>query len=550
MKNGERLMILDKVSTLLTSPAVAFTGDSRGGLAISVSGAGSISAQVRLEVSDDPSQGWTTDDDCVITVSGTGTATDYIELTEPWRYIRATVISLSAGAVVSVVFGNELSGGTGLRAPASIVRSKQNPVTGGIGISDGDGGRLQLVNTAGAAIVPLRYVSLANFGAFDTSSFRQIFQIPFAGPCLVRAVYETDATTATSVSNCAFAAGRNYSDDDPVDADGNPATWQLQTTINLTAADASWATNGIYGSGKSGWVALNIPAATDSGIGGYIYTTTKLSAGTGRCMVGNGARPTNDWESTISALFPSMKYRALYKTGDYCTTNQNGMGAASPNKNAQYNPVAYLEIMPMSRVLSGAIFGDSTTQGLGTGTPAVQPYNYNWGHVATSLYQSTTGKVMHIANFAHEGKTAAFYLKHLELLLADADFVPNFVVIQPFSKNDNGGVYSTATINASIAAALPLAAAARKKGIIPIFRTITPDGGTNATTDGYRKAGNALIRASGVSCFDLDALFTDGASPARLQAAYTYDNTHYNKTGNDIAGAEFSRLIGKLFAET
>lgn len=426
-----------------------------------------------------------------------------------------------------------------------------DPTTGAVtGLVGPDGGVVPgLVNSAGAAVMQIRYVNWPSYNTFDTSSFRQIWQVPFQGPCLVRAVYETDATSVSTVSNCAFAAGRNYSDDDPVDASGSPATWQLQTAIALTAASASFSTDGVYGFGKSGWVFLNIPAPTDGGLGGYVYTTTKLASGTGRGIVGNAARPTNDWESAISGLLPSMKYRALYKSGDFATTSQNGMGAAVPTKNSQFNPVAYLELIPMTRSIAVAGFGDSTTQGLGTGTPAVQPYNYNPGHVAAYLMQSQRGKPVHFANFASEGKTSTFYLKRLETLLADDDFRPTFVFIQPISRNDNGGVYSAASINSAISSAIQLAASCRKKNIIPIFRTALPDSTTNSTTDAYRKTGNDMIRASGVLCLDMDSMFSDGATPARIVSSHTYDGTHLNKTANDIAGAALASILCRSLME-
>jgi len=231
MKNGERLMILDKVSTLVTSPAVAFTGDSRGGLAISVSGSGSISAQIRLEVTDDPSQGWTTDDDCVITVGGTATATDYIELTEPWRYIRATVLSLTAGAVASVVFGNELSGGTGLRAPASIVRSKRDPVTGVIK-NPRLSGFVQLLEKKGV---------VANGVSDDASAFQEAILAArsewggaFPIPAEISTIKINSGITIDSATDCWQSDGRLL-----IDASGVTSGAAITVSGSLVNNDAA-----------------------------------------------------------------------------------------------------------------------------------------------------------------------------------------------------------------------------------------------------------------------------------------------------------------------
>lgn len=137
MKNSEQQIILHQMNSVGIGPVTAFTIDSRCGLAVSVSGAGSVSATVKIEVSDDPEGAWNSDANSTITVQGTVTATDYLQLTEPWRYVRATVTSLSSGAVVSVIAGDELSGGTGIIKPGPFLTATANPVTGGAEITVG-----------------------------------------------------------------------------------------------------------------------------------------------------------------------------------------------------------------------------------------------------------------------------------------------------------------------------------------------------------------------------------------------------------------------------
>ena len=116
------------------------------------------------------------------------------------------------------------------------------------------------------------------------------------------------------------------------------------------------------------------------------------------------------------------------------------------------------------------------------------------------------------------------------------------MIIQPFSVND--GTFTQATVDAAILNALQLAQACRKRGILPILRTIVPASTTTLAQDNIRKAGNAAIVAAGEAIFDMDAVVTDGASPARMQSAYVQaDGIHLNKAGNDAVGLAFARFL-------
>lgn len=454
----------------------------------------------------------------------------------PLRELQSITVSMQIGNA-SV----ELDGWSG-----GIPITAETNSTGQTVLDDASAPVVKKLSSAGASMISVRYVNNVAFSNFDTSSFRQIFQVPVTGLVAVRAVYETDATSAVpAISNTAFAAGRSISDTNPLDASGSAAAWQVVTNTVVSAASASLATDGNVGVGKSAWVYMNIPAPTDGGQGGYVYVGTKLASGTAKGLVGNASRPTSDWGNTINALLPAMKYRAFYSAGDYVTTNQN---AQPTTAEAYFNPVAQLDLIPLKKVVWGVNIGDSTSQGLGTGTPAVQPYNYNWAHVGAHA-RLQSGVAITVTNDAYEGKPSAFYLGtpggssgRLALLLQDADFYPSFVIIQPFSVND--GTFTQATVDAAILNALQLAQACRKRGILPILRTIVPASTTTLAQDNIRKAGNAAIVAAGEAIFDMDAVVTDGASPARMQAAYVQaDGIHLNKAGNDAVGLAFARFL-------
>jgi lysophospholipase L1-like esterase len=387
----------------------------------------------------------------------------------------------------------------------------------------------------------IRYVSLPGLADFDGRSFRQIFQVPYRGACLVRATYETDDVTGGTITATAFAAGRRLLDDNPVNALGAAATWTVTSATTVSAASAAYATDGVYGSGKSGWALLDIPSPADTGAGGYVYVGTIAAAAPRRCIVGNASRPTSDWESTTNGMLTSMKYRAFYNGGsDNVTVNQNAfVNVSGP---AYFNPCVALDVIPISQCVYGAFYGDSTTQGFGTGAPAIEPQSYAWGHVFCKQMRDL-GSPLVMANYGMEGKTQTFYLQRLVIQLADADFTPAFVVVMPFSTNAG---FTAPVVNAGIALAMTAAATGRRKGIRVIFATVPPNNSTDATTDGVRKAGNATIRNSGEPVLDISTLVSDGAAVERIRAGLTPDGTHFNVTGNDLIGTALTALYRTL----
>lgn len=391
-----------------------------------------------------------------------------------------------------------------------------------------------------AGMVRARMVNNVGFSAIDTSSFRQIFQIPTTGLVAVRAGVETDSTTPVARTH-AFAAGRSIFDTNPVAADGSAAAWTVTAAITPTASLASHATDGAHGSGVSGWAVLNVPPQIDDSTGGgYVYVGTRL-ASTERGVVGNASRPTNAYGDVINGLLPAVKYRQFHHAGaDYVTTNQNAMPAKAAD--TYYSGSSWLDYVPIKRTIWGVNIGDSTSQALGDAT-AAQPYNYNWAHVAASDLISS-GVAIHVSNFGYEGKPVAYYLGdpgatagRLALMLADADFRPSFVVIPPFSINDTG--FDQAKIDAGMKSSILMCKKLRELGIVPILRTVIPAASGTGAANTRRVTANKMIRASGEVVFDIDAIVSNEAGDA-IKAEYTGDGTHLNKLGNDAAARSSS----------
>lgn len=379
--------------------------------------------------------------------------------------------------------------------------------------------------------VRIRSAQVSDLSVYDERTFRQVWQTPFIGMCNVRANFDTRDTATGVWTSIAIAAGRNISEINPLDAAGAAATPELFSNVAYTAADASWNTNGQVGRGQTGWSQQNIPAPVDGVGGGYVYTSVYNAVSAGRfAMVGNGARPSDDWQTYINPVLPYLKYRATYGGGSVDNVSTNHDAYAINTDNSQFNVISDIDIIPAASAIFGVAIGDSKIQCLGTGTPSVQWNNYSFPLVACNMF-NRAGVRMCVANYGFEGRTSVYYLKRWELLLSDADFAPDFVLIQPISIN--GGGYSSVTINAAIKESLRLAAISRARGTTVIFSGAAPDGGSDATQDNLRKACNAALAQAGYAYFDAESGLTDGGSPARLKAAYTYDGTHYNRAAID-----------------
>lgn len=135
--SGNVLVVLDKQSKVGAGSTIAMNGDSIGGFSVSVSGAGNVSARVRLEIANDPGGPWVSDAASIVSLSGICSATTYLRSTTHFEYIRAVVESISAGASVSVFFGDFASSGTGFYQQDNLVFGEINPLTGEIAFSAG-----------------------------------------------------------------------------------------------------------------------------------------------------------------------------------------------------------------------------------------------------------------------------------------------------------------------------------------------------------------------------------------------------------------------------
>lgn len=390
-----------------------------------------------------------------------------------------------------------------------------------------------------------RLLNAPALGVFDTTSFRWIEAVPFTGKKFVRVRYENDTTSAwAGTMTTAVAGGRAFADHNPVNAAGTNPTWVVSSGLSVPAGDASVATNGKYGVAWTPWMLVDFPAATDGGIGSYLYIGMKLSSGTGRGLVRNASQPFDEWETILSAGSTRQKSRRLYQTGaDFVTSNQNTMTApVTGSSGSFFSPSFHFEILDASDSLSVLNVGDSTRGGQTT-------TGFSWNFMNQWADSRTVaGSPVSCLNLGFAGKSGEYYMGFLEKMLTDGSAVPDWLVLQPFTANSG----SEAAIQADIQRAILLAEQFEAKGVVVTFTTVGPATnwfGASQANEAVRLYGNAMIRASSRPYIDLDAVVTNGATPiAAIKAEYTSDGNHYNNTANAaIASQAVAPVAKKLF---
>lgn len=381
-----------------------------------------------------------------------------------------------------------------------------------------------------------------------TNTWRQVFQLPTPGKVLVRAVYETDNATPAA-RTASFAASDTFGYAATIG--GAAQTWQVAGALT-PSAPGTITTIADWSVARTGWYLLDVPAAVDSGVGGYVMVNTKFAA-SDKCLAGSaGPRPFTEYVSYINPKLPTGKYASFYAAGDFASVNQNSFVAAVP-EGGQFAP-CYLEYIPLNSVFYGVAIGNSTTAGMGLGDPTAQPNNYGWPLIAANARVAAGAPVV-ISNFAHEGATAADYLGaptttgRLSLLFKSADFKPSFVVIQPTASS--GGL-DAGTIETTLTNLLLWCKLLREYGILPIVRTMFPTNGLSAPREAVRQQLNNQIRASGEVVFDIDAIVRDPSNQATILPSLTVDGTHLNIAGNELAALDptrgFARLLSRIGA--
>jgi hypothetical protein len=150
-----------------------------------------------------------------------------------------------------------------------------------------------------------------------------------------------------------------------------------------------------------------------------------------------------------------------------------------------------------------------------------------WIDAACNLLNNQGGATFYSSvNAGWASQSIAAITQRLPSLLAAHQY--DFVFIQTFSPNNAPS--TQAGLDADTGRVLEMISRVWASGAIPILTLGIPAVGLNSTADGLRNTSNALWRsycaATGTALVDIEATYSDGATPARLLPAYSSDGTH------------------------
>ena len=370
----------------------------------------------------------------------------------------------------------------------------------------------------------------------DNNTFQLIRGVPFVGEDVyVRAGFVNDTPSPVSVTYNSFSASATFGSN-PVLIGGGASPWTAPVSASIPAASASWSTDGQFGVGYTDWKKVTIPAREDGGTFGLLYHRF-YSSTPFRGPVGVSYHHFNTYPTNINEII-----RSDYQAGvEYVTTNQTSFTpTAGAGTNSEFMP-AFIQIMSARQSIVAGIAGDSTSAGYGTDG------NHNSFLNKACRALSTIAKPVVLATQAYAGKGSSYYTGAATTWIADQLQRPDILFIQPYSQND--GTFNQANCDAGYARALLLAQRCKAFGIIPVLMTLAPT--TFITTSGqdaFRIALNNAIRSGPYAYLDIDAVFSDGASPARIIAAYTVDGVHHSEAGDNALVAPTVAIMQTMLA--
>lgn len=237
--------------------------------------------------------------------------------------------------------------------------------------------------------------------------------------------------------------------------------------------------------------------------------------------------------TALLAADPDIATMHWHDTSDRVTgwtrwgvTTANGTGNLS---------IPFIELLTSQRVVTVGVIGDSTTTGqVDSGDAPLAPVWAACEAASTSAVRFTP--ICH----GWGGKEAHEYYEYaLDMI---ANYPPQVLFYQVWSQNDTGPTDNTR----DFALAMDIVSRCRAAGIVPVLLTGIPVNAwttpTYDTSETARTAINALVRASGEIVCDMDAVLSDGTSPANYLSAYG-STVHPNTAGYAAMVTEYARAL-------
>lgn len=371
----------------------------------------------------------------------------------------------------------------------------------------------------------------------------------------VQLVYEglTSAAGITAKVAASAVRGNGYAPKDTSGADVTPTAVTFGTTdpnslLNPGGGSASGtcpagsgteATKDIVnGRLYSDIIALPSYARTDGGTN-YLamvrsYSANALPAASQPTI--NSA--TNDASGPISAYEPD--WAGGYQSAFDGITNW-----------ATYAPTGFDWISPASvrffserSIMTVASYGDSTQTGWApSGGPVLGGGVQGYVRTAVSNLFMQGFAITHY-NRAKEGNKAAQFLgnaiREIPILR------PSVAILRAWSINEG---ISQAIVDSDMSLLVQAVAACRQVGTVPIVE-VPPPQNLSGANEALRVAYCARVRSMGLTMLDLDALTTDGGSPASIRVALqseALDGVHFNRAGHDLIAGYLQKIIQNIY---
>lgn len=368
---------------------------------------------------------------------------------------------------------------------------------------------------------------------------------------LVRLVWDNDSINPYTVSSCYVAptadinAAGGYQ---PVDAGGNAVPW-TQVTFNAAGADSK-PTDLLTGAVTS----LVVPASPIGGAAFKSYGFSDwarvpsiapanpaaqvrfLAIRTYFATAGRAPR-FDDLALALASPYAAGRINpSRWVSGDYAS------GGALPTTTVDTQLVTPATVQVYSRAVGFTLLtnGDSITQGTGSTSGLL-----GWALMAC-LQVTAAARPVALLNGGWGGQDTASMHRRA---ITDIDlFRPSVITIATFSPND-GTPMTAEAVSAALGRALSVADYARSRGVVPILVTPIPLNRLSAAEDAWRMRTVTALRAMAASgrvlVFDMDAVVSDGATPARIVPAFNADNVHLNDLGNRVCCQAFVPVLAR-----
>ena len=232
-------------------------------------------------------------------------------------------------------------------------------------------------------------------------------------------------------------------------------------------------------------------------------------------------------DALANALYPAYTW---HTTVDWFTAMDSWNTTAANAVNQTYLAIIEMELERQS--LAVAAVGDSHVAGsLDSGT-VVSPI---W---TTADALTSDSLLVSPLCFGWGGQDSVKY--STAALWAAANLKPAVLCYQVSSQNDTGTIG-----DAQINLLMRVAKACYDNGVRLILINKIPTNASTLSADNERKALNVRLAAMGLPTIDVDAVVSDGASPARYKSEYG-TGTHLNAAGMLAVKAEYLRVISNL----